>query len=206
MFLPPSVGWQVMSDLQMQQMKGCFAVQLVCNDRCHTELYSLLFKGVFWSSPTAAAPLNACYQLRGAVGKVLIHLSEAQEGNLHYICIHIYILMKHLSFLKIFFLKNKKYWGYFSLNLSNTDSVLRFWNMKEQMGKLLQYIKLDNVKVWESTILIKLKCWKIHKRMRILMNNSDNTSLNENVSASSFAQSLIWSPRAGHEWRKSEMK
>lgn len=108
MFLPPLVGWQVMSDLQMQQMKGCFAVQLLCNDRCHTELHPLLFKGVFWSSPTAAAPLNVCHQLRGAVGKLLIHLSGAQEGNLHYICIHMHIIMKHLFFWNIFFLKNKK--------------------------------------------------------------------------------------------------
>lgn len=38
------------------------------------------------------------------------------------------------------------------------------------------------------------------------MNNSDNTSLNENVSASSFAQSLIWSPKAKHKCGKSEMK
>lgn len=46
-FLPPLAGRQVMSDLQMQQMRGCFAVQLVCNHRCHTELFPLLFKGAF---------------------------------------------------------------------------------------------------------------------------------------------------------------
>lgn len=107
MFLLPLVGWQVMSDLQMQQMKGCFAAQLVCNHRCHTELHPLLFKGGFWSSPTAAAPLNACHHLRGAVGKLLIHLSKAQEGNLHYICIHMHILMKCLFFWRFFFSKIK---------------------------------------------------------------------------------------------------
>lgn len=36
------------------------------------------------------------------------------------------------------------------------------------------------------------------------MNNSNNTSLN--VSAPSFAESLIWSPRAEHKCGKSEMK
>lgn len=57
-------------------------------------------KGCFEAGPQLLPHLESATNLKEEldVGKLLIHVSEAQKGNFHDICEHIYISMKHFSF------------------------------------------------------------------------------------------------------------